>query len=102
MQKQLTHGFTWEEKVNDFTPEKTYQLIQKDKKGNILEVGVEYPEELHKKHNKLSFLAETMKVGNVGKLVQSLNDKKAYVVHSKNLNKTLKHGLKLKKSTPGY
>ena len=38
-----------------------------------------------------------MKIANVEKLVPSLNDKKVYVVHSKNLNEGLKHSLKLKK-----
>ena len=49
--------------------------------------------ELHKKHNKLPFLAERMKFGEMEKLVPNLKDKKAYVVHMKNLNLALKHGL---------
>lgn len=77
--------------------QKYINWYKKTKKGHISVVGVEYPRELHKKHNKLSFLAESMKIGNVEKLVLSLNDKKVYVVHSKNLNKGLKHSLKLKK-----
>ena len=58
--------------------------------------NVEYAKELHKKHNELPFLAERMKIENVGKL-PSLKDKKTYVVHIKNLNQVLKHDLKLKK-----
>ena len=53
--------------------------------------------ELHEKHNKLPFLAERMKFGEMEKLVPNLKDKKVYVVHMKNLNLALKHGLKLKK-----
>ena len=64
-------------------------------------VDVEYPKELDKNHNELSFLAERMKVGKAEKLVPNLKDKKGYVVHTKTLNQALKHGLKLKKGTPG-
>ena len=85
------------EKVEDFTPEKIDKLVQKDKKGYILEVDVEYPKELHKKHNELPFLVERMKIGRVEKLVPNLKDKKTYVVHIKSLNQAVKHGLKLKK-----
>lgn len=38
-----------------------------------------------------------MTTGKVAKLVPNLKNKKAYVVHIKNLNRALKHGLKLKK-----
>ena len=38
-----------------------------------------------------------MKIGKVEKLVANFEDKKMYVVDIKDLNKTLKHGLKLKK-----
>ena len=58
---------------------------------------MEYPKELHEKHNELLFLAERMKIGREEKLVPNLRDKKGYVVHIKTLNQALKHGLKLKK-----
>ena len=38
-----------------------------------------------------------MRIGRVEKLVPSLKDKKAYVVHNKALDQALNHGLKLKK-----
>ena len=43
-----------------------------------------------------------MKIGREEKLVPNLKRKKGYVVHIKALNQALKHGLKLKRGTPGY
>ena len=71
--------------------------MKKHRQWYILEVDVEYPKELHKKHNKLPYLVERIKIGKVEKLVPSLKDKNTCVVHTKNLNEALKHGLKLKK-----
>ena len=58
---------------------------------------MEYPKELHEKHNELLFLAERMKIGREEKLVPNLKNKKGYVVHIKELDQALKHGLKLEK-----
>ena len=96
-----THGFKWK-KGEDFTPEKIDKLVKKDKRGYLLEVDVEYPKELHKNHNELPFLAERMKIGREENLVPNLKHKKGYVVHIKALDQALKHGLKLKKCTPGH
>ena len=97
VQKLPTHGFRWISKVEDFTPDRIAKLVKKDKRGYILEVDVDYPKELHKKHNELPFLPEKMKIGKVEKLVPNLFNKKKYVVHIKKLNQALKHGLILKK-----
>ena len=75
IQKLPTHGFSWE-KAENFTPEKIDKLVKKYKKGDILEVDVEYPKEPHKNHNKLPFLTERMKIGRVEKLVQNLRIKR--------------------------
>ena len=91
----LTHGFKWKN-GEDFTTEKIDKLVKKDKRGNILEVDVEYPKELRKNHNELPFLTERMKIGRVEIFVPNLKDKKGYVVHIKALDQALKHGLKLK------
>ena len=64
-----------------------------------MKVDVKYPKELHENHNELPFLAERMKIGREEKLVPNLRDKKGYVVHIKQLNQALKHGLKLKRYT---
>ena len=55
IEKLQTHGFTWKERIYDFTPEKLDQLVKKDEKGYILEINVEHPKELHKKHNEQPF-----------------------------------------------
>lgn len=67
--------------------------------GFLLEVDLEYPEELHDLHNHYPFCAEHMCVGDSkhSKLVLTLNDKKCYVLHYSMLKTALKHGLKLKK-----
>ena len=65
--------------------------------GYVLEVDVEYPKKLSRKHNELPFLPEKMKLGKVEKLVCNLFDKKRYVVHIDMLKQALEHGLVLKK-----
>lgn len=60
-------------------------------------MNVEYPKDLHRKHNELPILEERIKPGKVEKLVPNLENKNAYVVHIKFLNHALQHGFKLKK-----
>lgn len=69
-------------------------------KGYVFEVDLNYPSELHDKHNDFPFCAE--KRGKPGitkndKLLLTFYDKEKYVVHYKMLKEILKHGLKLKK-----
>ena len=62
-----THGFKWKNR-EDFTPEKIDEFIKKDelvkkgRRGYLLEVNVEHPNELHENHNELLFLVEKMKL----------------------------------------
>ena len=87
------------------------------KKGLILEVDLEYPEELHDLHNDYPVAPEKAKVsknmlsryckeiaekykisiGQVNKLIPTLKDKKEYVLHYWNLQLYLDLGLKIKK-----
>ena len=87
------------------------------KKGLILEVDLEYPQELHDIHNDYSVTPEKVKVSNnmlsayckkiakkynisiglVSKLVPTLRDKKEYVLHYCNLQLYLDLDLKIKK-----
>ena len=90
------HRFKWKN-GEDFTPEKIDKLVKKDKRGDLLEVDVEYPKGLPKNHNELPFLVERMKIRREEKLVPNLKDKKRYVAHIKALDQALKHGLKLRK-----
>ena len=87
------------------------------KKGLILEVDLEYPQELHDLHNDYPLAPEKVKVskntlsgyckkiaekykisiGLVSKLIPTLRDKKEYVFHYRNLQLYLDLGLKIKK-----
>ena len=83
----------------------------------ILEVDLEYPQELHDIHNDYPVAPEKVKVSNnmlsayckkiaekynisiglVGKLIPTLRDKKEYVLHYRNLQLHLDISLKIKK-----
>ena len=85
--------------------------------GIILEVDLDYPEELHDLHNDYPLAPEKLKVnknmlseycqkisekfnissGQVHKLITTLNKKEKYVLHYRNLQLYLSLGLKLKK-----
>ena len=87
------------------------------KKRLILEVDLEYPQELHDMHNDYPVFPEKVKVsknmlsgyckkiaekykisiGLVSKLIRTLKDKKEYVLHYRNLQLYLDLGLKMKK-----
>ena len=87
------------------------------KKGSILKVDLEYPQELHDMHNDYPVCPEKVKVSNnmlsayckkiaekynisiglVSKLIPTLRDKKEYVLHYRNLQLYLDLGLKIKK-----
>lgn len=79
--------------------------------GYILEVDLEYPTNIHEKHNDFPFCAERGKLpkqafdilgdgaGKFDKLLLTLIDKEKYIIHFRMLALALKHGLILKKST---
>ena len=82
-------------------------------KGLILEVDLDYPNELHELHNDYPLASEKMelknhmlsdyskqfniKVEGVTKLVPNLHSKKNYVLHYKNLKQYIELGLKVTK-----
>ena len=63
----------------------------------FLELDVQYTEDLHKNHNDLKFLHESMAIEKVEKLVANLHDKTEYVIHIRNLKQASDHKLVLKK-----
>ena len=63
-------------------------------KGYLLEVGVEYPKDLHNLHSDLPFLSERKKIKKCNKLVCNIYDKENYVVHI-----ALEQALKVTSST---
>ena len=101
-----TGGFKWvdidyKKEKNKSDPKVLAKYVSKKAseidKGYILEVDIDYPKELHDKHNELPFLAESKEINGVNKLTPNLCNKKKYVVHIKELDQALKHGLILKK-----
>ena len=62
----------------------------------VLEVDLEYPEELHDFHNDYPLAPERIKINKVEKLIPTLRDKQKYVLHRENLKLYLSLGLKLK------
>ena len=97
-QKLPVHSFKWmtkKEIENIFNN----QIVQVwEKTPCILEVDLEYPEELHDLHNDYPLCPERVECENgVKKLIPNLRDKYNYVIHYKNLMQCLKLGMKLKK-----
>ena len=93
--KLPTHGFKW---LTSGEMEKLFnnQVIQIwEKTPCILEVDLEYPENLHDLHNDYPFCPERVECKNgVEKLIPNLRDKTKYVIHYKNLIQCLRAGMK--------
>ena len=99
------------------TEEQIRKMKPNSKKGWILEVDLEYPEELHDWHNDYPLAPEKKVIGsdkmseyqqrlmadldltmpNTEKLVLTMEDKEKYVVHYKNLQFYLSQGMRLNK-----
>ena len=72
-------------------------ICNEEGKGCILEVDLEYPEELHDEHNEYPLAPERLKVNKVNKLIPNLMNKEKYIIHYENLKLYLNLGLKLTK-----
>ena len=96
--KLPTYGFKW---LTSGEMENLYnnQILQVwNKTPCILEVDIDYPDELHDLHNDYPLCPERVKCKNrVEKLIPNLRNKTKYVIHYKNLIQCLKLGMKLKK-----
>jgi hypothetical protein len=89
MSKSLaTRGFKWMNEV---------QLTNWNNHSCILEVDLEYASELHDLHNCYPLAPESIKIGDVKKLVPNLKNKTKYVVHYENLKLYERLGLKITK-----
>ena len=84
-QKLPVNKFEWIEDTSQFNEDfiKTYN--KESNEGYFLDVDVQYPEKLNKRHNDLPFLPERMKLEKVKKLVPNLYDETESVIHIKNL-----------------
>ena len=83
--------------VGDFTWMGEEELKHWEDFPCILEVDLDYPQDLHDLHNDYPLAPERLKIENVEKLIPNLSDKKNYVLHHSNLKLYMKLGLKLKK-----
>ena len=96
--KMPTHCFKW---LTSGEMENLYnnQVLQIwEKTPCILEVDIDYPDELHDKHNDYPLCPERVECKNgVEKLIPNLRNKTKYVIHYKALIQCLKLGMKLKK-----
>ena len=97
-EKLPVHSFKWmtnQEIENIFNN----QIVQVwEKTPCILEVDLEYPEELHDLHNDYPLCPERVECDHgVKKLIPNLRHKNNYVIHYKNLIQCLRLGMKLKK-----
>ena len=87
LMKLPAHGFKW---MND------RELIAWRKIPCILQVDLEYRNELHDLHNDYPLAPERIMCKNkVEKLIPNLQNKEKYVIHYKNLKQYLSLGLKL-------
>ena len=97
-QKLPVGSFMWLKDVSKIDEEFIKNYDNDSSIGFILEVDIEYPEELHDLHTDLPLLPEKKKNYNKHKkLVCTLYDKINYVVHIRNLKQALEDSLKLKK-----
>ena len=97
MEAKLPYGgFKWVEDVNSVN---IYEIPEDSDYGYILQIDIDYPEDLHDFHNEYPLLPEKIcpPGGKIPKLLANLNNKTNYIVHYKNLLQALKMGLKLKK-----
>ena len=83
-----THDFKW---MDDD------ELTSWKKRACILEVDLEYPKQLHDRHNDYPLAPERLVLGKVEKLVPNLNDKIKYVIHYENIKLYESIGLKITK-----
>ena len=91
-EKLPVRGFRWMTDISRMDEDFVRSYDKNDIKGYILEVDVDYPNELQNLHSDLPFLPERMVINNTKKLVCNLQDKKNYDVHINVLKQALDHG----------
>ena len=97
-EKLPVHSFKWmtNKEIENIFNNRIVQVWEKT--PCILEVDLEYPEELHNLHNDYPLCPERVECDRgVKKLIPNLRHKNNYVIHYKNLMQCLRLGMKLKK-----
>ena len=93
LQKLPVNNFEWIKDTSQFNEDFIKNYNEESDEGYFLEVDVQYPEKLYDLHNDLPFLLEGKRLKKVEKLVTNFLDKNKYVIHIRNLNQALNHGL---------
>ena len=97
-QKLPVHSFEWmtDKEIKNLFKVQVVQFWERT--SCILEVDLEYPEELHDLHNDYPLCPERVECDKgIKKLIPNLGHKKNYVVHYKTLMQYLNLGMELKK-----
>ena len=89
-------NFRWSDDLKKYT-EDFINYDENSNQGCILEVDIEYPKTLWGHHKYLPFLPERRTLGNVEKLITSIDGKENYVIHISALKQALNHRLIFKK-----
>ena len=100
-QRLLINGFKGVKRLSKFDEVFIKNYDENSNKGCILEVDVEYPNNLFNLHSDLPFLPERNKINKCKKLVCSIHNKEKYVANIKALKQALNHRLILKKKYTG-
>ena len=80
-QKLPVDDLKWVDETTQFTTDFIENYTEDSDDGYFLEFDVQYPENVYKFHNDLSFLPERMKILKTEKLVANLHDKQENVVY---------------------
>ena len=96
-QKLPVNNFEWIKDTSQFNEDFIKNYNEESDEGYFLEVDVQYLEKLHESHHDLPFLRERTKIEKFEKPISNLHGKTEYVIHMRNLEKVLNHGLVLKK-----
>jgi hypothetical protein len=88
-------GFKWAEPTLDGLN----ILTETSHIGRMYEVDITYPKHLHDEHNDLPFLPNNIKPtgSTVQKLMATLETKNNYIIHYRNLQQAINHGLIVEK-----
>ena len=73
------------------------KIVDEEGLGCVLEVDLEYLDELHDFHNDFPLAPELLEVNGIHKLIPNLRDKEKMVLHGKSLQLFISPGMKLKK-----
>ena len=93
MSEYLPYGeFRWVKNIDELD---VVSVNKESDIGYLLEVNLDYPDELHELHN--DYPLAHIKVGDVKKLISNLGNKTKYVLHYKNLQLYSSLAMKLTK-----